>query len=423
MQVNFILVHKPWILCKPTTSLQKPLKSKPPPKYLRRCLPRVSYRMVTVQPTPNKIPVADYLQKSQETPTSLTRYLLEVARQNKDMGDMVGLINGIQFACKKIASLVGKAGVTDLMGLYQQGVFNVHGEEQKKLDVLSNEVLKNALKYSGKMAVIASEEEDVPIMIEESYTGNYVVVFDPLDGSSNLDAGLPTGTIFGVFQQQFSCLVHDYEESINSMELACLQNTLQPGRRLIAAGYCIYSSSTMLVLSLGNGLHCFTLDTEVGEFVLTRANIQIPQRGNIYSFNDSNFYQWDKGVQDYIERLRKGTNQSRSRYSARYVGSLVADVHRTILYGGIFGYPADKKNTCGKLRLVYECAPMAYLVEQAGGKATTGMENILDLTPKSIHERQPLILGSPEDVEEFLQVYGMSRVDRETMQVDNLSCL
>ncbi|GJD10612.1 Fructose-1,6-bisphosphatase, chloroplastic [Galdieria sulphuraria] len=383
VQVYFIQV---WISIKPTISLQRRVSRN---NHCKRYLP---YKMIAVQPQPKKTPVAEYLQTSQDTPTSLTRYLLEVAKQNKDMGDMVALINGIQFACKKIASLVGKAGVTDLMGIYQQGIVNVHGEEQKKLDVLSNEVLKNALKYSGKMAVIASEEEDVPIMVEESYSGNYVVVFDPLDGSSNLDAGLPTGTIFGVFQQQFSCLIHDYEESIDNMELACLQNTLQPGRRLIAAGYCIYSSSTMLVLSLGNGLHCFTLDTEVGEFVLTRANIQIPQRG----------------VQDYIERLKKGNNQTNCRYSARYVGSMVADVHRTILYGGIFGYPADKKNVSGKLRLVYECAPMAYLVEQAG----------------DIHERKPLILGSPADIEEFLQVYGMSRVDREDMHMwDNLSSL
>jgi fructose-1,6-bisphosphatase I len=412
--INFILqVHKPFLFHKPAIFSQKSVSGNSNNKYGYTLLP--AYRMVAVQP--NKVSVAEQLLSSQATPISLTRYLLEVAKQNKELEDMVGLINGIQFACKKISSMVGKAGVTDLMGSYQ-GLVNFHGEEQKKLDVLSNEVLKNALKFSGKMAVIASEEEDVPIMVEESYSGNYVVVFDPLDGSSNLDAGLPTGTIFGVFQQQFACLVREFEEQIDQVELACLQNTLQPGRRLIAAGYCIYSSSTMLVLSLGNGSHCFTLDTEVGEFVLTRANMKIPQRGHIYSFNESNYYQWDKGIQEYIERLKNGNNQSATRYSSRYVGSMVADVHRTLLYGGIFGYPADQKNVGGKLRLVYECAPMAYLVEQAGGKATTGREDILDITPKSIHERKPLVLGSPDDIEEFLQVYGMSLVDREAMHIE-----
>eukprot|EP00871_Galdieria_phlegrea_P001920 jgi/Galph1/2729/GphlegSOOS_G1382.1 len=374
--------------------------------------------MTVTENITHKQPVAAslYLNTAKDSPVSLTRYILEVVKTNQELQDMVDLINGIQFACKKISSMVGKAGVTDLIGLNEGGTVNIQGEEQKKLDVLSNEVLKNALKYSGKMAVIASEEEDVPIMVEESYSGNYIVVFDPLDGSSNLDAGLPTGTIFGIFKQHASCLLHDYEERIEKTELVCLQNTLQPGSSLLAAGYCMYSSSTVMVLSLGNGVHCFTLDPEIGEFVLTNPNMKIPKRGNIYSFNESNYYQWDIGIQEYIRRLKTRENESNMRYSLRYVGSLVADVHRTLLYGGIFGYPADRKNPNGKLRLLYECSPMAYLVEQAGGKATSGTQRIVDLVPSSIHERQPLILGSSDDMDEFIQVSSDALRTRERME-------
>eukprot|EP00871_Galdieria_phlegrea_P002839 jgi/Galph1/3556/GphlegSOOS_G2222.1 len=343
-----------------------------------------------------------------DSPTTLTRFVLETVRENRELEDLIDLISSIQFACKKIASLVSRAGITNLTGLYNEGgSLNIQGEEQKKLDVLSNEVLKNALKYSGKMGVIASEEEDVPVTVEESFSGTYVAVFDPLDGSSNLDAAVATGTIFGIFRQTVSCLLSDLEDSINQTELACLTNTLQPGSRLLAAGYCMYSSSTMMVLSFGNGTHGFTLDPEVGEFVLTHPNMKIPKRGKIYSFNEANFYQWDETLQKYVENLKTGKNRSGKAYSLRYIGSLVADVHRTLLYGGVFGYPSDKKNPKGKLRLLYECAPMSFLVEQAGGKAINGQERILDIVPSDTHERQPLVLGSSEDIDELLDMYGL----------------
>jgi fructose-1,6-bisphosphatase I len=342
-----------------------------------------------------------------DSPTTLTRFLLENIRSSKAPQDIVDLISSIQFACKKIASLVSRAGVTNLTGLYNEGKsLNIQGEEQKKLDVLSNQVLKNALKYSGKMGVIASEEEDVPVTVDESFSGTYVAVFDPLDGSSNLDAAVATGTIFGIFKQAVSCLVEDDADNIEPSQLRCLANTLQPGSRLLAAGYCMYSSSTMMVLSLGHGTHGFTLDHEVGEFVLTHPNMKIPKRGQIYSLNEANYHHWDPVLKEYVENLKSGKNRSGKSYSLRYIGSLVADVHRTLLYGGIFGYPGDKKNPNGKLRLLYECAPMSYLIEQAGGKATNGKQRILDIVPNTTHERQPLILGSEEDVDELMQLYA-----------------
>lgn len=282
---------------------------------------------------------------------------------------------------------------------------NIQGEEQKKLDVLSNEVLKNALKYSGKMGVIASEEEDEPVMVDEIYSGNYVAVFDPLDGSSNIDAGIATGTIFGIFTQNSGCLASDWESKIDGAQLNCLYNTMQPGSNLVIAGYCMYSSSCMMVLTTGDGVNGFTLDPQIGEFVLTHPNITIPPRGQIYSFNEANSPSWDPTLQKYIQNLKTGKNGSGLRYSSRYIGSLVADVHRTILYGGVFCYPGDSKNPNGKLRLLYECAPMSFIVEQAGGLATTGDTRVMDVIPDAVHQRLPLIIGSRDDVQELLDMY------------------
>lgn len=348
---------------------------------------------------------------SDVSPMTLTRYMIQAAMTSTStdmahMADMQNLMASIQLACKKISSLVQRAGITNLTGLEAGGgSVNVQGEEQKKLDVLSNEVLKNALRYSGKMGVIASEEEDEPVMIDEVYSGNYVAVFDPLDGSSNIDAGIATGTIFGIFLQNTGCLASDWESKIDEKELTCLYNTMQPGSNLVAAGYCMYSSSCMMVLTTGSGVNGFTLDPQIGEFILTHPNISIPSRGSIYSFNEANYPAWDSTLQQYINGLKGGTNKSGKKYSSRYIGSLVADVHRTLLYGGVFGYPGDSKNPNGKLRLLYECAPMSFIIEQAGGKATTGRERVMDVIPDSVHQRLPLILGSREDVEELVEMY------------------
>lgn len=342
------------------------------------------------------------------SPMTLTRYMIQEAMTNEDlehMTDMQSLMASIQLACKKISSLVMRAGITNLTGLEAAGTVNIQGEEQKKLDVLSNEVLKNALQYSGKMGVIASEEEDEPVMVDEMFSGNYVAVFDPLDGSSNIDAGIATGTIFGIFRENTGCLASDWESKIDEQELTCLYNTMQPGANLVAAGYCMYSSSCMMVLTTGNGVNGFTLDPQIGEFVLTHRDIKIPTRGTIYSFNEANSPAWDPVLQKYVDNLKNGLGTSGTKYSSRYIGSLVADVHRTLLYGGVFGYPGDAKNPNGKLRLLYECAPMSFLMEQAGGLATTGKDRVMDVIPDSVHQRLPLILGSKDDVQELLDMY------------------
>jgi fructose-1,6-bisphosphatase I len=292
---------------------------------------------------------------------------------------------------------------------------------------------ERALRFTGKMGIIASEEEDDPVDVIDDEgigtyrdargtalmdeTGKYTAVFDPLDGSSNVDAGIPTGTIFGIFEDPAECIIpeeacaeesflappDDCDVSIASQQ--CLAATLQPGTSLVASGYCLYSSSTFFCLTLGAGVQIFTLDSQIGEFVLTHPNVQIPTRGYIYSMNEANRQMWDAPLRAYIDDLQAGKGESGKRYTARYVGSMVGDVHRTLLYGGLFGYPADSKNKNGKLRLLYEAAPMAYLVEQAGGLALTGKTRIMDLIPQSVHQRVPVILGSIDDVREVRKYY------------------
>eukprot|EP00471_Norrisiella_sphaerica_P003331 CAMPEP_0184478730 /NCGR_PEP_ID=MMETSP0113_2-20130426/675_1 /TAXON_ID=91329 /ORGANISM="Norrisiella sphaerica, Strain BC52" /LENGTH=436 /DNA_ID=CAMNT_0026856619 /DNA_START=91 /DNA_END=1401 /DNA_ORIENTATION=- len=335
---------------------------------------------------------------------TLTRFMIEEAMKSNTPGqeDMVRLISSISVACKRIASMVQVAGISGSTGLAEGGgSVNVQGEEQKKLDVISNDVLKSALRSSGKLGVIASEEEDTPVVVDELYSGEYVATFDPLDGSSNIDAAISTGTIFGVFKAPEECLVNPDADKLSIAEQQCLEATLQPGNNLVAAGYCMYSSSTILVMTTGNGLNGFTLDPTIGEFILTHPNIQIPKRGKIYSMNEANYFDWDPKLQGYVDSLKKGEGESGDKYSSRYIGSMVGDVHRTLLYGGIFAYPADKKNTNGKLRLLYEAAPMSLIFEQAGGKAVTGPgQRVLDLMPEKVHQRVPVFIGSPEDVAE-----------------------
>jgi len=338
---------------------------------------------------------------------TLSRYMLEQARKNTDLQEMESLMTSIQFACKQIASLVARAGIQDLTGLQEGGgSVNVQGEEQKKLDVISNTVMKNALRYSGKVGVVGSEEEDAPVLIEEAYNGRYAAVFDPLDGSSNIDAAISTGTIFGIFDEgeDQECIIDDME-NLDEAEMQCLVQTLQPGKSLVAAGYCMYSSSTILVMTMGDGVNGFTLDPQIGEFVLTHPNIKIPKRGKIYSINEANYFDWEPALQTYVNNLKAGKGESGEKYSARYIGSMVGDVHRTLLYGGIFGYPGDAKNPNGKLRLLYEGSPMSFLLEQAGGKSTTGSQRVMDIVPTSVHQRIPVFLGSADDIDEVTKVY------------------
>jgi len=347
---------------------------------------------------------------------TLARYMIELKKQGI-VDDELGLImNSIREATKVIACLIRKAPLqqAELLGL--QGEINVQGEDQKKLDVITNDVLKNALRYTGKLGTMASEEEDVPVEggatgfdLQDEFntkvvgeSGNYICVFDPLDGSSNVDAGVPVGTIFGIFKEDpdAECIIEGDADNLSESELACLAQTLQPGKNLVCAGYCFYSAATELVVTFGHGVAGFTLDTDVGDYKLTRPSIEIPKRGKIYSCNQANMDQWDKPMQDYITDLQTGKCQTGTKYALRYIGSMVGDVHRTLLYGGIFAYPADQKNKNGKLRLLYEGAPMSFLVEQAGGKSITGHSRVMDVPPIGVHQRVPVILGSAEDIDE-----------------------
>ncbi|XLR46603.1 hypothetical protein HN51_030682 [Arachis hypogaea] len=327
---------------------------------------------------------------------TITRFVLnEQSKYPESRGDFTILLNHIVLGCKYVCSAVNKAGLAKLLGL--AGETNVQGEEQKKLDVLSNEVFVNALISSGRTCLLVSEELEEAVFVKPKQRGKYIVVFDPLDGSSNIECGVSIGTIFGIY-------------AAKDKDKVTLDDVLQPGNRMLAAGYCMYGSSCMFVISTGHGVNGFTLDPSLGEFILTHPNIKIPKKGNIYSVNEGNAKNWEKPITEYVDNCKFPQDGS-SPKSLRYVGSMVADIHRTLLYGGIFMYPADKKSPDGKLRLLYEVFPMSYLLEQAGGQAFTGKGRALDLVPKKIHERSPVILGSYEDVEHVKAFYAASKAN------------
>lgn len=326
---------------------------------------------------------------------TITRFVLnEQSKYPESRGDFTILLSHIVLGCKFVCNAVNKAGLAKLIGL--AGETNVQGEEQKKLDVLSNEVFVNALISSGRTSLLVSEEVEEAIFVQ-SPRGKYIVVFDPLDGSSNIDCGVSIGTIFGIYMVK------------NETEVS-LEDALQPGNKLVAAGYCMYGSSCTFVLSSGNGVNGFTLDPSLGEFILTNPNIKIPSKGKIYSVNEGNAKNWDEPTTKYVQNCKFPEDGSPPK-SLRYIGSMVADIHRTLLYGGIFMYPADIKNPNGKLRLLYEVFPMSYLMEQAGGQAFTGKERALDLVPKDIHERSPVFLGSHDEIEQMKELYAASEAD------------
>ncbi|MCP4725545.1 MAG: class 1 fructose-bisphosphatase [bacterium] len=300
-------------------------------------------------------------------------------------GDFSGILNSITLAAKIISREVNKAGLVDVLGL--TGEENVHGEEVRKLDEYAQNVFVHTFENSGHLCMMISEESDTIIEIPpDKPSGKYILSFDPLDGSSNIDANVSIGSIFGIFRQK--------EPDKEPTE----EDALQPGRDIVAAGYVIYGSSTMLVYSTGKGVHGFTLDPSIGEFLLSHEQIQTPKQGKIYSVNEGNYSDWDDNLKRYIKSLKEPTAAGTKPYSMRYIGSLVADFHRNLLYGGIFLYPGDERNPDGKLRLLYEAIPLAYVVEQAGGAATDGKRRILDIKPDSMHQKTPLVIGSENDV-------------------------
>ncbi len=312
-------------------------------------------------------------------------------------GELSRLFSAISLAARIINREVKRAGLNNILGDF--GSTNVQGEEVKKLDVFSNEQFIHALKERGEVCAIASEENEGLIEFngEFSKTGKYIVAFDPLDGSSNIDVNVSVGSIFSIYRRK------------TSGDCATLDDFMQAGVEQVAAGYVIYGSSTMLVYSTGNGVNGFTLDPSIGAFFLSHPNMQIPKTGKIYSINEGNYVHFPQGVKDYIKYCQVEDKATSRPYSSRYIGSAVADFHRNMLKGGIFIYPSTAGAPKGKLRLLYECNPLAFLVEQAGGKASDGFNRILDIKPTSLHQRTPLFIGSPDMVEQaegFMKKYA-----------------
>ena len=330
------------------------------------------------------------------TPTSVVtidRFIIEQERLHPEAtGELSGILYDLALAAKIISSKVRRAGLVDILGSAEAE--NVQGEMQQKLDVFANETIVKALDHGGRLCAMASEEVPDIIPIPDGFRcGKYCLLFDPLDGSSNIDVNVPVGTIFSVVRK------------ITRGARGDLEDMLQPGRRQVAAGYVIYGSSTMLVYTTGQGVHGFTLDPSIGEFLLSHPNIRIPDPGRYLSVNDSYEQHWEEPVKALMRRYR-GLDGERKAMSVRYVGSLVADFHRNLLGGGIFCYPSNVKSPQGKLRLLYEANPLAFVVEQAGGAATDGTRRILDIHPTELHQRIPLYVGSKSDVDTAAAILG-----------------
>jgi fructose-1,6-bisphosphatase I len=317
---------------------------------------------------------------------TIERFILEQEEKYPEAtGELSNLLYDIALAAKIIAANIRRAGLVNILG--SAGATNIQGEEQQKLDVLANETMTNALSHTGRVCVMASEEDEMIITVPEQYpAGKYSVLYDPLDGSSNIDVNGAVGTIFSIYRR------------ISLEGRGILADVLQPGCKQVAAGYVIYGSSTMLIYSTGQGVAGFTLDPSIGEFLLSHPKITTPRVGKYYSVNESNFARWSKGTQWAVRGFHGERPEEIKGKNSRYIGSLVADFHRNLLAGGIFMYPADIKNPRGKLRLLYECSPMAFIAEQAGGSATDGTRRILDIIPSDLHQRTPLVIGSREDV-------------------------
>ncbi|MCZ6917718.1 MAG: class 1 fructose-bisphosphatase [Gemmatimonadetes bacterium] len=328
---------------------------------------------------------------------TIEAFILEQERLHPQAtGQLSNLLYDIALASKIISGHVRRAGLVDVLGA--AGQINVQGEQQQKLDVLANEAMKQALGRTGRVSTMASEEEEDPIP-GSGDGGKYVILFDPLDGSSNIDVNASIGTIFSIHRR------------CSSTGTGVLEDCLQAGRKQVAAGYVIYGSSTVMVYSAGRGVHCFTLDPTIGEFRLINSNVTTPPTGQYYSINESNYTRWSPGYQKIV-RSFKGVENDGIGKNARYIGSLVADFHRNLIAGGIFLYPADTKSPRGKLRLLYEASPLAFVAEQAGGAASDGKTPILDIEPTKLHQRTPLVIGARDDV---------AFVERTLREVDTAS--
>lgn len=315
-------------------------------------------------------------------------------------GEFSRLLRDLTLAVRVIQREVRRAGLADILGL--AGEENVHGEAVKKLDALSNETIIRAMRYGGHLCAMASEESEglVPIP-DRAEKGGYVLLFDPLDGSSNIDVNVTIGTIFSVLHR-----VTPNDGTVGTME-----DLLQAGYRQVAAGYALYGSSTMLVYTTGDGVDAFTYDHTLGDFFLSSSGLRMPDRGKYYSINEGNSINWFSGTRRFIEHLKQEDRATGRPYSLRYIGTAVADIHRTLLYGGLFLYPADRKSPNGKLRLMYEVNPLSMLIEQAGGMAVDGWNRVMETQPTSLHQRVPLVCGSRLDVEDALRFMASDRAE------------
>lgn len=335
---------------------------------------------------------------------TLTTWLLQQEKAGRVDFDLMAVVSSIATACKQISALVARAPLVNLTGAV--AAVNASGDEQKKLDIIANDIFTAAVANCGRTGITVSEEEEGPIAVDVVAGGNYIVAFDPIDGSSNLDACISSGSIFGIYSPG-ECAISD-EDSPEAVLEKCTTNVRKSGNELVAAGYCLYSSATILVLTLGDGVFSFMLDRGIGEFILTDSHMKIPDPGQtIYSGNEGNTSLWDPDLKDYLSELKAGGKP----YSYRYVGALVGDFHRTLCYGGIWLYPPDSKAPSGKARLLYEVAPMSMIAEQAGGLACVGPTaetRVLDIVPKKVHEKSPLFVGSASEVRK-LQAFLKAR--------------
>ncbi len=321
---------------------------------------------------------------------TLEEFIIRREKLRKGTGEFSQIIRDIALAARIVHFHVNRAGLADILS--STGRVNIQGEEVQKLDEFANERFIEALSRGGQVSLIASEENEDIVRVQNSPDGKYVVLIDPLDGSSNIDVNIPIGTIFAIYKRQ------------NTQGEAAREEVMQPGKNLLAAGYVLYGSSTMLVYSAGNGVNGFTLDSSYGDFFLSHPDIRIPDKIKYYSYNGANYYHFTDEMRAYIDDLRKRAPQE--KISLRYVGSLVADFHRNLIKGGLFMYPGTKEKPQGKLRLLYEGNPMAFLAKNAGGYASNGEKDILELTPTELHQRTPLFIGPAKEVkriEMFLQ--------------------
>jgi len=343
--------------------------------------------------------------KKEERLVTLEEFIIQA--QNRfpgATGELSQLLRDISLAAKIISREVNKAGITNILGY--DGSTNFHGESVKKLDLFADNQLISALERSGITCMVISEENDGIVKLSSS-GGKYIVYMDPLDGSSNIDVNVSIGSIFSIYMRE-----PRFDNNLRE------EDALQPGDKQVAAGYVLYGSSTTLSYTTGLNVSLFTLDPSLGEFILSDRKVQIPEHGKIYSINEGSYNSWDLGLKKYIKYCQEEDPDSGRPYSARYIGSMVADLHRTLIKGGIFIYPHSKKYPNGKLRLMYECNPLSFIIEQAGGMATDGHQRIMEIQPEAIHQQTPIYIGSKENVSQVMDFLHEFAEKPEAVSVD-----